>query len=393
MSKPILLIAIVAAANFAALAENAANFRYEIAPPLPGATVGHTATVLNDGKILVTGGLGKLFGLPIAVDMARLYVPAENKWRPAQGRLNQARLLHGALLLPSGQVLIAGGLGPDSHPIDSLELYHSDTQTFTQAGTLAHPRADVRLNELSGGRILVTGGGIPAEILELTGESFKSRPTHGKTSHRRNQHACVELPDGRVLLIGGRTPILEIFDPKTELFHVCQARLPAVLDDIAAALLYDGAVLIAGGQDVYTSKCINRTWRYDPITDKLHDGPTLSPTAPSGPQPGVSDMGIVDLFPHDSKRAGRYFFLCGGEYDPGRDVEPHKDVVLDSAWVYDAAGQRFIDVGPMPHPHDDFAVALLPPTATHARVLIIAGYAGGDKQQNNCDFFLWPKTD
>ena len=193
------------------------------------------------------------------------------------------------------------------------------------------------------------------------------------------------LADGSVLLVGGRVTILDRFDPCTETFTRCKARLPVVLDDQAAALLYDGTVLLAGGQEVYSNRCISETWIYDPEADTLAVGPGLSASSKGQPQPGSADLAGVDLFAHDPQRRGRYVLLCGGEYDPGRGDEP--DIVLDFAQVYDAANRRLIDVGPMGSGHDDFAAVALTGPADLATALIIGGYVDGDVFASHCEIF------
>jgi hypothetical protein len=57
--------------------------------------------------------------------------------------MNCARAAHTSTLLPSGLVLIAGGLGecPQGYnrrdqPLDTAELYDSQRQTFTPTGPL-----------------------------------------------------------------------------------------------------------------------------------------------------------------------------------------------------------------------------------------------------------------
>jgi hypothetical protein len=98
-------------------------------------------------------------------------------------------------------------------------------------------------------------------------------------------------------------------------------------------------------------------------------------------------MCAVDLFTGDGNRGGRYFLICGGEDDPGTGSGP--DVILDSAWVYDAPKGDLINVGPMKGGHDDFAAVYLPPAASSARALIIAGHGPGDSFSADCEIFSW----
>jgi hypothetical protein len=79
---------------------------------------GHTATLLHDGRVLITAGWrGSYLG------SAELYDPATGTFSPT-GSMTTARESATATLLSDGRVLIAGGsvagVGPD---VASAELY------------------------------------------------------------------------------------------------------------------------------------------------------------------------------------------------------------------------------------------------------------------------------
>ncbi len=61
----------------------------------------HTATLLRDGKVLVVGGGGSLLGLPLA--SALLYDPGSGRWT-ATGPMKVGRARHAATLLRDGTV-------------------------------------------------------------------------------------------------------------------------------------------------------------------------------------------------------------------------------------------------------------------------------------------------
>src|SRR6266481_5314725 len=90
----------------------------------------HTATLLNNGKVLAAGGS--------AGDSAELYDSAIGTWT-ATGNLTTGRYLHTATLLPNGKVLVVGGSGLGGY-LASCELYDPISATWSQTGSLAHAR-------------------------------------------------------------------------------------------------------------------------------------------------------------------------------------------------------------------------------------------------------------
>lgn len=83
----------------------------------------HTATLLPDGLVLVSGGI-RVLGASVPTGLlatSQLYNPATGQWTMTGG-LNVARGAHTASLLNDGRVLAAGGVGTSGF-LSSAELY------------------------------------------------------------------------------------------------------------------------------------------------------------------------------------------------------------------------------------------------------------------------------
>jgi hypothetical protein len=167
--------------------------------------LGHTATLLANGKVLVAGG-----AFSVEYDggwaSAELYDPATETWS-ATGSLHTWRVYYAAVLLPNGDVLVAGGDWLFPSP-GASEVYHVATGRWsTNAGI--SPRYLHTLTLLQNGKALLAGGGIipGPELLKDTiiyNPATGSWKTTANLKTPRYSHTATLLPDGKVVDVGGR---------------------------------------------------------------------------------------------------------------------------------------------------------------------------------------------
>ena len=119
---------------------------------------GHTATLLSNGKVLVTGGTTNN-SPACAVSSAELYDPVTEKWTVTTS-MNEVRYGHAAVLLTNGLVLVAGGENPSANYIFSAELYDPYRSTWTMTGSMPYEsRYNYTGTLLTNGQILLTASG------------------------------------------------------------------------------------------------------------------------------------------------------------------------------------------------------------------------------------------
>jgi hypothetical protein len=99
---------------------------------------GHTATLLANGTVLITGGLDDASGAVLG--SAEIYNPVTGKFSAA-GNMKVARYQHQAALLASGKVLIAGGFDNSDSVTNSAEIFDPNTGQFTLAASMPDARA------------------------------------------------------------------------------------------------------------------------------------------------------------------------------------------------------------------------------------------------------------
>lgn len=116
---------------------------------------GHTATLLQNGKVLIAGGTLS----SSALASAELYDPVAGTFTPTED-MTTPRRLPTATLLPDGKVLIAGGDRGDPNYLQlaSAELFDPETGTFSRTGDMNMARFGHSANLLASGKVLITGG-------------------------------------------------------------------------------------------------------------------------------------------------------------------------------------------------------------------------------------------
>jgi galactose oxidase-like protein len=212
---------------------------------MTAARANHSATLLSDGRILVAGGRQGLGAFRFLAS-AELYRPDSGTFS-ATGSLQEARESHTATLLQDGRVLIAGGstFYPYFEKLAGAELYDPATGTFSSGGSMTVPRAGHSATTLPDGRVLIAGGDEQgtAEVYTPAGGFIGVGPMLA----RRARHTATLLENGRVLLVEGSTSLsAEVFDPSSNSF--LPAANPLDLHQLPAAVrLLDGSVLIVGG--------------------------------------------------------------------------------------------------------------------------------------------------
>jgi hypothetical protein len=106
----------------------------------------HTATLLNNGRVLAAGGTDG------GTWSAELYDPTANVWTAATS-MKHARTNHTATLLGNGKVLVTG-----SFYSPNAELYDPAANTFASAGSMSTNRGVHTATLLGNGKVLVAGG-------------------------------------------------------------------------------------------------------------------------------------------------------------------------------------------------------------------------------------------
>ena len=230
--------------------------------------VDHTATLLPNGEVLVAGGY---LGLDshyqaIYTATAELYDPSSGTWK-ATGSMSVPRALHGATLLPNGQVLVAGG----TNVTTSAELYDPSKGTWTTTGSLPNFHL-VALALLQDGRALAVdesdSSGTPGQLYDSSTRQWTP------TTQMYYSHASVStalLTSGNLLVYGNKYSCYaaEFYNPSANTWARTQGQCSNAISFGPLALLGSGKVLLAGGVVMYGGKSFPTANcdLYDPSTN------------------------------------------------------------------------------------------------------------------------------
>jgi hypothetical protein len=136
------------------------------AVPAPEPQGGYNAPVLlRNGWVLVSGGATAGDYAPdgggFVTASAQKYDPAAQRWEPVAA-LAQARAHHTASLLQDGTVIVVGGQAGTRYGerdgLASAERFDPQTGKWSTTGALAGPRTGHTATLLRDGRVLVVGG-------------------------------------------------------------------------------------------------------------------------------------------------------------------------------------------------------------------------------------------
>jgi N-acetylneuraminic acid mutarotase len=247
------------------------------------ARVGATISLLPGGDVLVAGGTtnggqqGTGGGQTISpTATSEIYHVATGMWTPTRP-MAVPRFEATATSLNDGRILIVGGLGGPGTPsatglqyqsLRQAEIFDPAVGAFTGAGTMAEGRALQVAARLSDGRVLVAGGlgGAGASTALSTAERFD--PTTASWSavapmaQGRTGASATTLGNGMVLVTGGETvdqgarnslATAQVFDPATNIWHPAGS-MSCPRSGQGDALLPDGSVLVVAGDTAFAGQ-------------------------------------------------------------------------------------------------------------------------------------------
>lgn len=331
------------------------------------ARTNHTATALDDGRVLVAGGRGA-DGLSTLASV-ELFEPKTRRWQPGPP-MAVGRSHHAATLLADGRVLVTGGTAHESKEgknrfvaLASAEVYEPKANRWTTVSPLAQARNGHSATRLKDGRVLVVGGAREQRSHLTAVELFD--PASGAWQPRRPLararwlHEAVRLSDGSVVVLGGRSnqpaqgqgpgaavAEAERFDASSGTWHAVPGLNEA--RQRTAAVAHADTVTVVGGQTTSSSTNYVESWTPGAASWVLGEHLSMALSAHSATLLPSGDVVVI-----------------GGE--------PPNEVDTARVQRFDAAQKRWCLAGALEAARKGHSATLLP----DGRVLVVGGTSAG----------------
>lgn len=263
---------------------------YNATPSMGSARAFGSGVTLRDGRVFFTGGGGGSLTAPSGNATTEFFDAVNRTFVPGPN-MSAPRGMHTATRLNDGRVLIVGGVSTAGATLNSCDIFDPATGLITAVASMVGPRAGHNAVLLANGKVIVAGGssnfvipvgGTLGAILNVslnTGEVYNPvtntwAPAGNVMASKRFGSAGVRLNDGRALFTSGIngtsvlfglelinfTATTSYFDGATNLFTAGPS-IGTARAFHSAATMADGRIFVAGGALTALIPVISNTTR------------------------------------------------------------------------------------------------------------------------------------
>ncbi len=299
------IVAIIATTQFSTAVSEQLRFAWEPSPgfgrkkaqtmqmlhsTMTAPRVGHRAVVLSNGNVLLGGGAYSNLGSTGELDV---FLPKTERFREFKPPLRDPRSEASFTLLPTGEVLIAGGASDFESALSRVEILNVNLAQVRILEDLSTPRVGHSATLLPDGTVLVAGG-TDGQSLLASIEIFDPKTSRfTKISERfqtaRAFHTATLVNDRFVLFVGGETGATEenpddswkildsaeVFDLTSRTFSFAKNTMSRVREFHQTTQLPDGRLLVTGGIEDW-AKPTNAADIFDVTKMKFEAAPNMN---------------------------------------------------------------------------------------------------------------------
>lgn len=172
-------------------------------PKLPNGVLVPEITVLNDGRIWLSGGVGK----NNTYSRETWFFDPKSKQLSKGPELKSESIKHACLVLKNGKVLISGGSTARPQEIGLIQILDPQKNQIQTLGNLVFWRYEHSMVELAPGVVAITGGATrngDQDEVEIFDMNKKTSRMVGHLAVPRKQHQSLKIDDKKLLLLQGR---------------------------------------------------------------------------------------------------------------------------------------------------------------------------------------------
>ncbi len=348
-----------------------------IAPHLVRPRFSHDATLLDDGRLLVSGGWtgvannNEIFPYPVV--FSQIYDPETDTWTLTNRMGSEIpQELPGFLIyspatrLPDGRIVSVAlseesqGGNPDD-VTSAIAVFDPEAVEWTHLSDIPSNRIFTDIISLEDGRVLVVGGLDlkamsssfatiePEDLVESYDTDTGEWQTLGPMNEPAIEHSLVPLNDGRVMVVGGfndsnsmqGTDRAEIFDAATDTWNLASSMNVARMFPVAIALS-DGRVLVTGS-----------AISHSPVSD---DSPTSEVFDPETGEWTVTEAMSVRRYGHTLTLLPDGRVLAAGGEDPMGD----NYLLYSSTEIFDPDTSTWSAGPELSQPRSNHSATLMP---------------------------------
>ncbi|MEM7308529.1 MAG: kelch repeat-containing protein [Planctomycetota bacterium] len=239
---------------------------------------GHTATTLPDGRVLIVGGdEPDMAGVLTALDTMEVFDPQTQRFTALSSTLTAPRSTHTATLLDDGRVLVVGGYNLSETVVATADIIDPVADTVVAAAPMSVARTQHTATLLDDGRVLVVAGSSKFDTADILGslaqvhrtaeiydpgtDSWSAAADLPISDDGIAGHAASRLGNGQVLVSAGVDVDIVFGVPIPSMSNNCHRYQPSTNSWLPTAnlpgervyhgqvTLPNGTALVAGGAD------------------------------------------------------------------------------------------------------------------------------------------------
>lgn len=326
---------------------------------MPAALCQHTANILDNGDVAVIGGQGIYGDDSSASAMIYLYDASADSWSTLTQTLPSARFSHQTKKLNDGRLMVLGGIDTSGAIVENGITFDSITQNIQGTASLIVSTgtsigSDFSMEVLDDGRVLVAGGidGITQLNRAVLYTPSSVHPGSWQVTESLTSalfgHRSVKLNDGNVMLVGGTTDTdyqteTKIFDVENEkwIYYIGAPYRKGIRLWHTTSKLPDGRIINIGGVNINGSIPYTELWQpdiYDPSTNKW------------------TKVTEVELDSFDEYEYMRFNHTA--TVFPANSAYPQGGVFIQGGWgshyniprpqIFDVSTNKFVEITPIP---------------------------------------------